>query len=50
MERKLRKQRYHNNLTLNRKYGVDHRKFKPKEELVTADKVLGNDISDYINW
>ena len=43
MKRKLFE--YHNNLTVNRKYGVDHRKLKPEEELVTADKVSGNDIS-----
>ena len=48
MKRKLFE--YHNNLTVNRKYGVDHRKFKPEEELVTADKVSGNDMSDRINW
>lgn len=48
MKRKLSK--YHNNLTVNRKYGVDHRKLKPEEELVTADKVSGNDISNYISW
>ena len=29
---------------------MDHRKFKPEEELVTADKVSGNDMSDRINW
>ena len=29
-----------------RKYGVDHRKLKPEEELVTADKVSGKDGSD----
>ena len=27
---------------------MDHRKFKPEEELVTADKVSGNDNSDVI--
>ena len=38
------------NLTVNRKYGVEHRNFKPEEDLVTADKVSGKGISDYINW
>ena len=46
MKRKLFE--YHNNLTVNRKYGVDHRKLKPEEVLVTADKVSGNDNSDVI--
>ena len=30
------------------KYGEDHRKLKPEEVLVTADKVSGNDNSDVI--
>ena len=36
----------------NRKYGDDHRKFKPEEELVTADKVSGkvnSDVTPYRN-